>query len=121
MDTDCWAYLSRTKNAGIDYYQNLIKQINVKKCLAGICIKLTLIIHRRKGQKYCNFSKYNFVKFCLCNIIKLYLTGGSSGFRFKHGRNGKILILQNLRREKVLKGLEDLEVSEVFLKVKTQK
>jgi hypothetical protein len=44
------------------------------------------IVHRRKGQNYCNFSKYNFVKFCLCNIIKLYLT---SGFRLKHGRNGK--------------------------------
>ncbi len=89
MDTDCWAYLSRTKNAGIDYYQNLIKQINVEKCLAGICIKLTLIIHKEKRSAFMQLSNYNFVKFCLFNIIKLYLTGGSSGFRLKHGRNGK--------------------------------
>jgi hypothetical protein len=52
----------------------------------------------------------------------LYLIGGSSAFCFIPGRHGKkILISKNLRREKVLKGLEDLEVSEVFLKVKTQK
>jgi hypothetical protein len=31
----------------------------------------------------------NFVKFCLCNIIKFYLTGRSSGFRLKQGRHGK--------------------------------
>jgi hypothetical protein len=37
------------------------------------------------------------------------------------GGTAKILILQNLRREKVLKGLEHLEVSEVVLKIIKQK